>query len=373
MSDMAPTSAPARPVPKAGILDIGAYVPGKSKAEGVNNPVKLSANENVLGASEAARAAFATAVDSLNIYPDGRSGDLRAAIAERFRIEPERITFGCGSDELFVLLCNAFLEPGDNVVQGEYAFATYAIAARTCQAEVRNAPEPGYRLDVDELLKLVDARTKIVFVPNPGNPTGTWLPAEEIRRLHAALPPSVILVLDGAYCEFVRDAAFDDGMDLARSAENVLVTRTFSKLHGLAALRVGWGYAAFGVIDAIERIRPPFNVTVAGQRAAIAALADEAFQTRSLDFADRWRAWLSQQLGGLGLDVAQPSATNFLLVGFPETPGRTAADAEAALARAGLIVRNVGGYGLPNHIRITIGLEEHNRALVAVLQDLLGN
>lgn len=360
-----------RPTPKTGILDIAAYAPGKSKAEGVAHPVKLSANENVLGSSEAARAAFLSAVGNLHVYPDGRASGLRAAIAEHYRLEPDRITFGAGSDELFNLLCLAFLEPGDNIVQGEFAFATYAIAARACQAQVRNAPEPGYRLDVDELLKAVDARTKIVFVPNPGNPTGTWLPAAEIRRLHEALPGNVILVLDGAYAEFVRDPSFDDGLDLARTAQNVIVTRTFSKLHGLAALRVGWGYASEVIIDALERIRPPFNTTVPAQIAAVEALADTDFQTRSLDFADQWRAWLAQQLGGLGIEIVQPSAANFLLVGFPATLGKTATEAEAALAARGLIVRNVAGYGLPNHLRITIGLEEHNRALVDVLSELL--
>jgi histidinol-phosphate aminotransferase len=361
------SDTPDRPAPKAGILDIAAYAPGKSKAEGVAHSVKLSANENALGSSEAARAAFAATFADLHTYPDLKAAPLRDAIAARFGLEPERLVFGAGSDELFYLLSLVFLEPGDNIVQGEYAFATYAIAARAAQAQVKNAPEPGYRLSVDELLKAVDERTKIVYLPNPGNPTGTWLPASEIRRLHAELPKRVLLVLDGAYAEFARDPAFDDGLELARTASNIIVTRTFSKLHGLAALRVGWGYGPAEIVDAMERVRPAYNTNAPAQLAAVAALADDEFQTRSLDYADHWRAYLSQQLGGLGLEIVQPSATNFLLIGFPATPGRTAAEAEAALAKAGLIVRNVAGYGLANHLRITIGLEEHNRAVVEVL------
>jgi histidinol-phosphate aminotransferase len=360
-----------RPEPKPGILDIHAYVPGKAKAEGIENPIKLSANENVLGSSVAAREAYAAAAQDLHVYPDSRATLLRAALADHYRLEPERLIFGCGSDEVFALLNQTFLEPGDNIVQGQWAFAAFAIGARAMQAEIRIAPEPDYRIDVDEMLKLVDDRTRLVYLPNPGNPTGTWIPISEVRRLHAALPPSVILVLDGAYGEFVSDEAFDDGLDLARTAENVVVTHTFSKLHGLAALRVGWGYGPAEVIVAMDRIRLPFNTSIPAQRAAIAALADADFQRRSVALADQWRPWLEQQLGGLGLDVVRPSATNFVLVGFPQTPGRTAIEAEAFLAARGLLVRGVSNYGLPDHVRITIGLEEHNRAVIDALADFL--
>lgn len=362
--------AAARPTPKPGILDIAPYTPGKAKVEGVAEPLKLSANENILGSSPAAKAAFASAIDSLHIYPDGRASPLREAISARYRLEPERLVFGCGSDELFQLLNQAFLEPGDNIVQGEYGFGAYAIGARACQAEVRMAPEPGYRIDVDELVKLVDGRTRLVFVANPGNPTGTYISGAEVRRLHAALPPSVILVLDGAYAEFVDDPAYEDGVDLARTSENVVVTRTFSKLHGLAALRVGWAYAPAPIADALDRIRLPFNVNIPAQLAAVAALADDDFQARSLALLAQWRPWLAQQLGGLGLE-AVPSAANFILVGFPKTPGRTAKEAAAFLESRGLIVRGVAGYGLPDHLRITIGLEAHNRAVVDALADFL--
>ena len=360
----------ARPTPKPGILAIAPYKPGKAQVEGVADPLKLSANENILGSSPAAREAFVSAAADLHMYPDGRGAILRTAIAQTFRLEPERLVLGCGSDEIFQLLNQTFLEPGDNIVQGEFGFSAYAIGARACQAEVRYAPEPERRIDVDELLKQVDGRTRLVFIANPGNPTGTFIGGADVRRLHAALPPSVVLVLDGAYAEFVSDPTYEDGVDLARTAANVVVTRTFSKLHGLAALRVGWAYAPAEIADAVDRIRLPFNVSTPAQLAAVAALGDTAFQQASRDLIAQWRPWLAQQLGGLGLEVT-PSQANFLLVGFPTTPGKTADEAAAFLEQRGLIVRGVGGYGLADWLRITIGLEGHNRALVEALADFL--
>ena len=359
-----------RPEPKAGILDIVAYKPGKSNAAGFANPVKLSSNENILGCSPKAREAFIAAADTLNIYPDSRAGRLRAAVAEHFRLEPERLVFGDGTDEILHLVNQVFLEPGDNIVMGQYGFSAYAIGARACQAEVREAPEPGYRLSVDEVLKLVDKRTRLVFVTQPANPTGEFMAGDELRALQEGLPSKVMLVIDGAYSEFATDPRFDDGLALARTCQNVVVTRTFSKLHGLAALRVGWGYFPTHIADAVDRIRAPFNTSIAAQDAAVAALADVDFQQRSREHVDRWRPWLTQQLGGLGLDVV-PSQANFILAGFPKTAGKTAAEAEAWLAARGLIVRGVANYGLPDHLRITIGLEEHNRAVVDILSEFM--
>ena len=362
---------PRGPTPRPSIATITPYTPGKSGAPGIAHPVKLSANENILGCSPAARAAYLEAAGDLAAYPDGRGAGLRTAIAVRYDIEESRIILGTGTDEIFGLLSQVFLGAGDNIVQGEFGFGAYAIAARANEAEVRLAPEPHYRIDVDEMLEQVDDRTRLVWVANPANPTGTFLPDAEIRRLHAGLPGDVVLVLDGAYAEFADDPAYTDGLDLARHEQNVVVTHTFSKLHGLAALRVGWAYAPEAISDAVNRIRPPFNTSIAGQAAAIAALADDAFQAEALAHVQRWRPWLTQQLGGLGLDVT-PSAANFLLIGFEKSGGKVASDAEAVLARRGLIVRGVAGYGLPDHLRITIGLEEHNRAVVDALADFLG-
>ncbi|HEX4180390.1 MAG TPA: histidinol-phosphate transaminase [Caulobacteraceae bacterium] len=361
-----PTAAPDRPVPKPGILDISPYVPGKSKVEGVDRPVKLSANENIIGCSPLAKAAFIAAADRLNMYPDGRCHALREAVAAHYDFEPERLVFGDGTDELLHLISQVYLEPGDNMVQGEYGFGAYAIGARACGAEVRFAAEPNLRSDVDEMLKCVDERTRVMFITNPANPTGTWLSGEELRRLQAGLPPRVMLVVDAAYAEFATDPAFDDGLELARDAANVIVTHTFSKLHGLASLRIGWAYAPAEAADALDRIRPPFNTSIPAQEAAIAALGDLAFQDHSRDENARWRAWLTQQIGGLGLEVT-PSAANFILVHFPTTPGRTAQDAEIYLAGHSYLTRGVASYGLPEHLRITIGLEEHNRAMVDLL------
>jgi histidinol-phosphate aminotransferase len=364
------TPAPSRPTPRPGIIDITPYRPGKATAEGVANPVKLSANENILGCSPLAREAFAGAADNLALYPDGRGAALRAAVAERYRLEPERLILGCGTDEIFALLNQTYLQAGDNIVQGQFGFGAYAIGARANEGEVRVAAETNYRIDVDAMLASVDERTRLVFIANPANPTGTFIPLSEVARLHASLPGHVLLVLDGAYAEFNSDPTFGDGIDLARTADNIVVTHTFSKLHGLAALRVGWAYAPAAVADAVDRIRLPFNTSIAGQAAAIAALADDEFQARSLAHVELWRPWLTQQLGGLGLEVV-PSSANFLLIGFPRSGGRVAAEAEAFLARRGLIVRGVTGYGLPDHLRLTIGLETHNRAVIEALAEFI--
>ena len=369
-------SAPSKPTPqvKPGILDIHAYVPGKSKATNPNVvPVKRSSNENALGCSPAALAAFEAAGSRLNRYPDSTNADLRAAIAGHFRLEPERLVFGCGSDEIFALLNQVYLQPGDNIVMGQYGFAAYAIGAKACGGEVRYADEPELTTHVDNLLALVDERTRLVFFANPSNPTGAGLSEAEVRRLHEGLPGNVILVIDGAYCEFSSAPGFSDGLDLARAADNIVVTRTFSKLHGLAALRVGWAYAPEPVVAALDRIRLPFNVVLPGQDAAIAALADQDFQDRSLALVAQWRPWLTQQLGGLGLEVT-PSHANFVLARFPAAPDKhNALAAEAWLADRGWIVRGVKNYGLPDHVRITIGLEEHNRAVVEALQAFMAS
>ena len=355
-----------RPEPKPGILDIQAYVPGKATVDGVADPVKLSSNENILGSSPAAREAFRAAADTLHIYPDSRATILRQAISAHFDLEPERLVFGDGTDEVLHLINQVFLEPDDNIVMGQYGFGAYAIGARACQGEVRTAPEPGYRISVDEVLKQVDERTKLIFITQPANPTGTFTTRDELAALHDALPPTVTLVLDGAYAEFADDPRFSDGLELARTAQNIIVTRTFSKLHGLAALRIGWAYCPAHIADALDRIRAPFNTSIAAQQAAVASLADEDFQKRSAKHVTYWRPWLTQQLGGLGLDVV-PSQANFVLVGFPTAPGRTAREAEAFLAQRGWIVRGVANYGLPDHLRITIGLEDHNRAVIEAL------
>ncbi len=362
--------ASAAPAPKAGILDIAPYVAGKAKAAGHAHPLKLSANENVLGSSPLAVEAYREAAMNLALYPDPRSNALREAIAQKYDLEPEKLIFGCGSDEVFTLLAQTFLEPGDNAIQTAHGFFAYRIAIRAAQGQVRFAAQPNLRIDVDAILAEVDDRTRLVFLDNPGNPTGAWIDRDEVERLHAALPANCILLLDGAYAEFCDDPAWDDGRSLARRADNVIVSRTFSKIFGLAGVRVGWAYGDFAMIDAMDRIRAPFNVNLPAQAACLAALADDDFMERSQALVRQWRPWMTQQLGGLGLEVG-PSQGNFVLPRFPTTPGRSAAEAEAFLTARGILVRGLVNYGIDDALRITIGLEEQNRTVVEALAEFM--
>ncbi|MDQ8027104.1 MAG: histidinol-phosphate transaminase [Brevundimonas sp.] len=352
--------------PKPGILDIAPYVGGKSKIDGVAEPMKLSSNENALGAGQKARDAYAAAVGNIHIYPDGRAGKLRDAVAEHHGLEADRLIFGNGSDEVFALLNQTYLQPGDNIVTGQYGFLAYRISALANQASVKLAPEPGFKAEVDAILEQVDERTKIVYISSPSNPTGSYNTAEETRRLHAALPPHILLVIDEAYAEFVTAPDWETSFPLAKDAENIVVTRTFSKIHGLGGLRIGFGYAPLKVAEAVDRIRLPFNVSVAGLDAAVAALSDEAHQKASLELVETWRPRLTQAIKGFGFDVL-PSVGNFVLVRFADAA--KAAAANDYLHTKGIIVRPVGGYGLPECLRITIGTEDQNRAVLDALSE----
>ncbi|AQR60805.1 histidinol-phosphate transaminase [Brevundimonas sp. LM2] len=367
MTDVTTAPASTGPAPKPGILDIAPYVGGKSVLAGIAEPMKLSSNENALGAGPMARAAYEAALKSIHLYPDGRAGKLRTAVADHHGLEPERLIFGNGSDEVFALLNQTYLSPGDNIVTGEYGFLAYRISALGCEAQVKLAPEPGYKAEVDALLAQVDDRTKIVYVSNPSNPTGSYNTGEEIRRLHEALPARIILVVDEAYAEFVVESDWETAMPLAREASNVVVTRTFSKIHGLGGLRVGFGYAPLSVAEAIDRIRLPFNVSVPGLEAATAAIADTGHQTASRELVQTWRPRLTQAIRGFGFEVL-PSAGNFILVLFKD-PKRTAAAANDYLNSKGIIVRAVGGYGIPDGLRITVGTEDQNRAVIDALSE----
>lgn len=344
------------PIPRAAVQKIGVYVPGKARADGADRVIKLSANENALGASPKARAAYIAAADDIFRYPDVRASALRLAVSCKFDIEPERLIFGVGSDEIFTLACMAYLNPGDNAVQPEFGFAAWRIAVAAMDCEMRFAPERDYAVDVDSILERVDIRTKIVFVANPANPTGSCVPFSEILRLHRALPPETLLVLDGAYAEFARLApGFDAGLDLARAAPNVLMTRTFSKLYGLAGLRVGWGYGASGVVAALDRVRLPFNMTAPGQAAAIAALEDDDFTNLSIAHVDREREKLVAFLDRLGVRSV-PSFANFVTIVFDRADEAKAID--AALAARGVLVRGLSNYQMPNCLRVTVAGEE---------------
>ena len=361
------TDATSAPAPKPGILDIAPYVGGKSSIVGVAEPMKLSSNENALGAGAKAREAYEAAIKNIHIYPDGRATKLRSAVAEHHGLEPERLIFGNGSDEVFALLNQAYLTAGDNIVTGQYGFLAYRISAMACEAQVKLAPEPGYKAEVDALLEQVDDRTKIVYVSNPSNPTGSYNTGEEIRRLHEALPKHILLVVDEAYAEFVAEADWETAFPLARDASNVVVTRTFSKIHGLGGLRIGFGYAPAAVAEAVDRIRLPFNVSVPGLDAATAAIGDEAHQRASRELVQTWRPRLTQAIRGFGFEVL-PSAGNFVLVLFRDEK-RSAAAASDYLNSKGIIVRPVGGYGIHDGLRITVGTEDQNRAVIDALSE----
>ncbi|CAM5776223.1 histidinol-phosphate aminotransferase 1 [Labrys miyagiensis] len=359
------------PVPRPGVLSIDAYVPGKSSApEGVK-VWKLSSNETPLGPSPKAKAAYVAAGEKLELYPEGSSSALRAAIAARYGLDPTRLICGAGSDELLSLLAYAYLGPGDEALYSEHGFLVYKIATLAAGATPVTAPESNYTADVDALLSRVTAKTKLVFLANPNNPTGTYLPFNEVKRLHAGLRPDILLVLDAAYAEYVRANDYESGLELVATSANVVMCRTFSKIHGLANLRLGWMVGPPAVIDALNRIRGPFNVSGPAMAAGIAAIQDDAHVAAAIAHNDRWLAWLSQELAALGLDVT-PSVGNFLMVTFPPEPGRTAKDADAFLTERGLVLRRIDSYGLPDALRLTIGPEEANRLVVESLKEFLG-
>jgi len=356
-----------RPEPKPGILQIEAYVPGKSRAKGAKVH-KLSSNESPLGASPAAREAYSAAASSLERYPDGGATALRAAIAAKYGLAEDRIVCGAGSDEVLQLLAHAYLGPGDEAVYSQYGFLVYPIAIAANGAKAVVAPEKSFQTDVDALLACVTARTKIVFLANPNNPTGTYIPFSEVKRLHQGLPPHVLLVLDAAYAEFVRNNDYESGIALVSDSENVVMTRTFSKIHGLAALRLGWAYGPAHVIDVMNRIRGPFNVSAPALAAGVAAIRDTAFMDKALAHNDNWLNWLTTEISALGIAVT-PSVGNFLLLHFNEK--KTAPAADAHLQEHGIVVRRMESYGLPSALRLSIGDEEANRAVVAALKSFM--
>lgn len=357
------------PRPQSGILDITPYKGGQSTARGVERVIKLSSNESPLGPSPKAVAAYQARGAALNRYPDGASGALTEALARHFGIEPERIVCGNGSDEILALLTQAYAGPGDEVLYSQHGFLMYPIGARANGAVPVQAPERDLTADVEALLARVTPRTRILFLTNPNNPTGTYLSSEAVRRLHRGLPEDVLLVIDAAYAEYVGRNDYDPGLELARESRNVVMTRTFSKIYGLAALRVGWAYLPAEVADVLHRIRGAFNVNAAAQAAAVAALSDVAHVDASRTHNDIWLAWLMRELAALGLKV-QPSVANFLLVRFPAAP-RDAAAAEAFLAGRGILVRGMAAYGLGDSLRMTVGTEEENRLLLSALREFL--
>jgi histidinol-phosphate aminotransferase len=363
----------SRPVPNPGILDIAPYTPGKSpKAEAGRKVFKLSANETPFGPSPKAIEAYKSVATHLEDYPEGTSRILREAIGRAFGLDPDRIICGAGSDELLNLLAHVYLGRGDEAISTTHGFLVYPIATMASGATIVVAPETEYTADVDAMLKLVTPRTKLAWLANPNNPTGTYLPFDEVKRLRAGLPSHVLLVIDAAYADYVSRNDYEMGIELVATSENTVMTHTFSKIHGLAALRVGWMFGPAHIVDAVNRIRGPFNVSTPAMLAAIAAIEDTAHQEMSRTHTVTWRNWLTEELTKLGLKVT-PSVANFVLIHFPLEAGKTAADADAFLTNRGLVLRGLKNYKLPHALRLTIGTEEANRLVVDGLRDFMGS
>ncbi|MFQ5958456.1 MAG: histidinol-phosphate transaminase [Alphaproteobacteria bacterium] len=362
----------AGPTPRPGILDIEAYVGGCSAVPAApgGRVIRLASNESPLGPSPRAVAAYHEAAATLHRYPDGGATALRTALAARHGIDAGRIVCGDGSDELLALLARAYAGPGDEVLYSEYGFLVYPIAARTAGAEPVATPEPELRADVDALIARASARTRVVFLANPNNPTGSYLSDRELRRLREGLPESALLVVDAAYAEYVGEADYSPGKDLVEDFDNVVMTRTFSKIYGLAALRLGWAYCPAAVADVLNRVRGPFNVTGPALAAGEAALADREHTAKARRHNDRIRPWLTDALSRLGLEV-HPSVGNFVLVRFPRAEGRDADTAHAFLTERGIIPRTLREYRLPDSLRITVGLEDDLQALVDALAEFM--
>lgn len=372
MSAIVPTAVlpvPATgPQPRANVLTIPEYIPGEARVDGAQRVFKLSSNESPLGASPKARDAYVAVAAELHRYPDAAAMELREAIAQRYGLDAQRIVGGCGSEELLHLAARAYAGPGDTVVISQYAFVGHRIAALVAGAHLKVVTEQDYRVNLDAMAAAVDSRTTLVYVANPGNPTGTVVPASAIRDFHARLPPSVLLVIDAAYAEFVDGSdVYDSGISLLkRGAGNVLVTRTFSKMYGLAGLRIGWGYGTAAIASAISRVRPAFNTNAAAQAAALAALHDDEFVHRSREVNAQGLRQLQDGLRPLDIRTTD-SVCNFVLARFPRGADE-AAEAYQALKQRGVIVRPVAGYGLHDCLRISVGLPQENAAVISALK-----
>ena len=354
------------PQPRADVLRISAYVGGESKIPGVNRIVKLSSNEGAFGPPPAAQAAFARVAAEIHRYPDGGSAELRRAIGARFGLPPERIVCGTGSDELIQHLCLIYGGPGTDIIMSMHGFSMYQIAGTYAGSRVLKTPERNLTADVDAMLAAVSPATRIVFLANPNNPTGSLLPQSEVERLRHGLPDEVLLVLDAAYAEYVARPDYDAGAKLVDAGDNTVMLRTFSKVFGLGGMRVGWAYAPPGVVDALNRVRGVFNVNIAAQAAAVAALAEPGWVERSVAHTAEWREKLRAALEAAGIKT-WPSEGNFFLADFA-----TAARADAAnawLKSRGIIVRAMGSYDLPHCLRITVGTAEECAMVADALRD----
>lgn len=358
----------SKPEPRPGILDIAIYKAGAATIEGVAKPAKLSSNETPLGPSPKARAAFEETAATLERYPDSAATALRRTIADHYEIEADRIVVGAGSDELLQMIGHAYVGEGDDVIYTEHSFVVYRLVTKANGANGIEVPETDYTADVDKILAALTERTRVVYLANPNNPTGTYLPIAEIERLHAGLPPHVLLVMDEAYAEYVERGDYKSAIDLVRTHENIVMTRTFSKIYGLAAVRLGWAYCPAHVADVLNRVRGPFNTTAAAQAAGIEAIKDVEHVAKAKAHNDTWMRWFEQQLGGLGVDFT-PSVGNFILLHFKDA--EAAAAANAHFLKNGIILRPAPAPKLGHSVRLSIGMDDENRRVIEALSEFL--
>ena len=364
------------PKPLPGLSRIAPYVAGDSEIEGKENVVKLASNEGAFGPSPRTIAALQEAAQDYHRYPDGDSREVREIIAARHNVAFEQVICGCGSDELINLLCRSYAGPGDQILYSAHGFAMYPIYGLTVGADVVAAPETGITVNVDNMLAAVEERTRLVFLANPNNPTGTYLPEAELRRLHAGLRNDILLVVDCAYEEYIDEPDYVNALDMVREYKNVVVLRTFSKIYGMGGIRLGWGYFPPEVADIMNRMRSPFNVSYPAQVAGAVALHDTDFIKMSQAHNKKWLSWTTDQLRNLGLTVPD-SYANFVIARFPpvgpfdSAENRDASAADSFLKSRGIIVRQLSAYGLPDALRISIGLEEEMRKVVKTLAAFL--
>ncbi len=360
------------PKPLAGLSRIAPYVAGDSSIEGRENAIKLASNEGPFGPSPKTVAALREVAEDYHRYPDGDSREVREIIAARHNLTFEQVICGCGSDELISLLCRSYAGPGDEILYSAHGFAMYPIYGLTVGADLAAAPETEITVDVDNMLAAVTEKTRLVFIANPNNPTGTYLPETELRRLHAGLRDDILLVVDCAYEEYIDEPDYVNGLDMVREYENVVALRTFSKIYGMGGIRLGWGYFPPEVANIINRMRSPFNVSYPAQVAGAMALHDTDFIDMSRAHNKKWLAWTRDQIRSLGLTVPD-SYANFVIVRFPpadpsdHTRNMDATAADSFLKSRGVIVRRLAGYGLPDALRISIGLEDEMRQVVDAL------
>lgn len=357
------------PTPRPGILDLKPYLSTQGSSTHAR-VIKLSANEGALGPSPKALEAFHSVAANLHRYPEGGSGTLAHAIAARHGIDAARVICGNGSDELIEVIIKAFAGHGDEVIYTQYGFRMFPITTQAHSATPVMAPETNFEVDLDAILAKVTDRTRIVFLANPNNPTGSYKTAADVKAFHAKLPSNIVLVLDAAYAEFVSRNDYSAGIDLVDQAENVVMLRTFSKLYALAGLRLGWCYGSPYLIDILNRVRGPFNVNLPAQAAGVAALEDTAFLEKARSHNEKMMPWTVAEMEKLGLKVV-PTVTNFMLVEFPHEEGRNADAALAFLAARGILIREMRSYALPHHLRFSIGTEEEMQIVIDALKEFL--